>query len=210
MEFPNPKAVFIVGPSSCGKTTLCDALAVQYGIPTSRHIKEVARMVMRTQGFTRDDVGTFEMQNAIMRAQLAAEQQARREEEGILSKASPILFLSDRSAVDPMVYAGMDETAESRGRESRLFRSTEFQEVIVFYQRSLFILLPFVKEWVVDDGVRSLESPEKYSNRMRKILKDFKIPFVEFGATICNLETRIAMVNEYLKVQSDLYNTKNT
>lgn len=53
--------IFITGPSSTGKTFLCNALKARLrdmGILTY-HISEVARTVMREQGFTRKDVGTI-------------------------------------------------------------------------------------------------------------------------------------------------------
>ncbi|TFY59054.1 hypothetical protein EVG20_g7929 [Dentipellis fragilis] len=53
------RAIYIVGPSSTGKTTLCTALATHLGLPSALHITEVARTVMRSTSFTRADVGTL-------------------------------------------------------------------------------------------------------------------------------------------------------
>ena len=71
-------AIYVVGPSSTGKTTLCDALAATLGLPREVCISEIARTVMREQGFTRNDVGKLEMQKAIMDAQLKEDKSARR------------------------------------------------------------------------------------------------------------------------------------
>lgn len=49
------QAVFIVGPSSSGKTTLCNVSGTWRSSP-SRHIKEIAGAVMREQGFSRKEV----------------------------------------------------------------------------------------------------------------------------------------------------------
>ncbi|THH18766.1 hypothetical protein EW146_g2264 [Bondarzewia mesenterica] len=70
-------AIYIVGPSSTGKTTLCNALAARLGLSSTVCITEVARTVMRQQGFTRDDVARPEMQKAIMDAQLEHDKGAR-------------------------------------------------------------------------------------------------------------------------------------
>lgn len=85
MDSPTPShsarlitAIYLVGPSSAGKTTLCNALATTLGLPKEAHISEVARTVMRERGFTRDDVGKLEMQKAIMEAQLKEDRSARR------------------------------------------------------------------------------------------------------------------------------------
>lgn len=70
-------AIYIIGPSSAGKTTLCNALAASFGLPEEVCISEVARTVMRERGFTRSDVGKVEMQKAIMDAQLKEDRSAR-------------------------------------------------------------------------------------------------------------------------------------
>ena len=98
---PSQPAIFIVGPSSCGKTTLCNALADDLQLKPELYIQEMARVVMAGQGFTRDDIHTYAMQNAIMNAQLRAEKEAVRHQDAKLG----VLFLSDRSAVDPVIYA---------------------------------------------------------------------------------------------------------
>ena len=67
------EAIIVLGPSSSGKTTLCDALAEELCVPNTRYIKEIARTVMKTQGFSRKDTSSFDMQAAIMSAQAKAE-----------------------------------------------------------------------------------------------------------------------------------------
>lgn len=89
-------AIYIVGPSSAGKTTLCNALAASLNLPQKVCISEVARTVMRERGFTRNDVGKLEMQKAIMEAQLKEDRLARRhaiEAQGVCRG----IVLSDRS-----------------------------------------------------------------------------------------------------------------
>lgn len=128
------RAIFVLGPSSSGKSTLCDALARYLDLDRSRYVKEVARTVMREQGFTRKDINTYAMQQAIMEAQLKAEKQilARREDEGC------VVMLSDRSAVDPIVYATTSKSPGAEDMRRRLMKVECFQEILPFYRKSLF------------------------------------------------------------------------
>lgn len=90
---------------------------------------------MKSQGFNRDRVHEFAMQQAIMDAQLEAER-------AVLSMPRPedggqIFLLSDRSAVDPVVYA---EITGGSGRQdrARLLGTEGFQRALAFYRESLF------------------------------------------------------------------------
>ena len=137
---PAFEAVFVLGPSSSGKTTLCEALASALRIPPAQYIKEVARTVMKTHGFTRDDTDTYEMQHAIMTAQLRAEQIAMA---AVAQRNAHGLILSDRSAVDPIVYAGTSTASGAEERRQRLLHDDAFRTILPFYQRSLFGTLTF-------------------------------------------------------------------
>ena len=140
MSNPGPssqRAIFIVGPSSCGKTTLCDALAADLQLEPELYIQEMARVVMRTQGFTRKDTGTYEMQAAIMRAQLQAEIEVLAVRHAEAVQVRHIALLSDRSAVDPIVYASTAKTV-AEGTRTRLLHDGAFQANLALYKRSLF------------------------------------------------------------------------
>ena len=92
---------------------------------------------MKSQGFNRDRVHEFAMQQAIMDAQLEAER-------AVLSMPRPehgglISLLSDRSAVDPVVYAEIAGPGESgRQDRARLLGTEGFQRALAFYRESLF------------------------------------------------------------------------
>lgn len=171
----NVAAVYIIGPSSTGKTTLCNALAARLGLSEAVHITEVARTVMRKRGFTRDDVGRLEMQRAIMDAQIEQDMRARRAANDPGGRG---IVLSDRSAVDAVVYAALDG-ADSDSRT--LISSPNFQAVLPLYRRSLFVLLHPISEWMVDDGVRSLEDGQKCSRIFRNLLAELGIQYLELG-----------------------------
>ena len=98
------------------------------------YVREVARSVMKTQGFTRNDTGTYEMQAAIMHAQLQAEVEVLRHAGAV---ANDVVLLSDRSAIDPIVYASTAKTV-AEGTRSRLLLDQDFQAVLPVYRRSLF------------------------------------------------------------------------
>jgi cytidylate kinase len=146
--------IYIVGPSSTGKTTLCSALARRLGLGKSSYITEVARTVMRSRGFTRRDVGTLEMQKAIMEAQLAEEEKKRvmvDTAQGAQALGSRVL-LSDRSAVDAIVYAILtsQNKTEADDRWQILTSSGKFQSALPRYRQAKFWLLTPVPEWLVN------------------------------------------------------------
>ena len=131
------KAIFVLGPSSSGKSTLCDALARYLDLDRSRYVREVARTVMREQGFTRKDVDTYAMQHAIMAAQLKAEQKILESSEDSADEGC-VVMLSDRSAVDPIVYATTSRSPGGEDMRRKLMKNENFQGVLPFYRQSLF------------------------------------------------------------------------
>src|SRR5947207_768180 len=84
------------------KTTLVNALVQRLGFDVPV-ITEVARQVMQEKGYTREDVDSdsrerrFSIQEDIFNSQLEAESK-------ILDSETIASFLSDRSAIDPVVY----------------------------------------------------------------------------------------------------------
>ncbi|KIK70230.1 hypothetical protein GYMLUDRAFT_151096 [Collybiopsis luxurians FD-317 M1] len=190
------KAIYIIGPSSTGKTTLCNALAARLGLPSDMHITEVARTAMKEQNFSRADVNSLAMQQAIVKAQVSRDREAR--QKVIAGELTPAqsLVLSDRSAVDAVVYAALSEMIVKSGNTEALISSPEFQEVLPFYRsmQSTFVLLRPIPEWLVDDGVRSLEDGEKCYDMFVQILKRLEISFVDLGGGCRWIEERVAFV----------------
>ncbi|KIP05131.1 hypothetical protein PHLGIDRAFT_74753 [Phlebiopsis gigantea 11061_1 CR5-6] len=184
------RAIFVVGASSVGKTTLCRALAINLAVEPRRYIQETARHVMKACGFTRDHVHLYEMQHAIMTAQIEAEQAILLYDQG---SHDNVLLLSDRSAVDPIVYAKTAAVQDSAGNASRLRCDASFQSILPFYRGALF-----VTEWLEDDGVRSLEDPWKYNSHLCSTLTELDIPFIEISADMRNLKDRVEYVRGHL------------
>ena len=205
--------LYVVGPSSTGKSTLCKALFKHFitdsqsrswrsdgGCILPYAISEVARKVMRERQFTRDDVGTLEMQQAILEAQLKAEGDAL----AFLASSDPTrekVLLSDRCAIDALVYT---RKFVSEDAYKTLCETSEFQEALRRYRGErvkgndgacvLFILTLLVAEWLIDDGIRSVDEPEDILEEFRCVLNELEIPFVELGSEIMELSRRVEWV----------------
>jgi len=192
---PSRQAIYVVGPSATGKTTLCKALASRLDVKEPAFITEVARKVMRETGFSREDVGKLAMQLAILKAQVLADHQARA---AVAENASPVL-LSDRSAIDPIVYAYLSGDS-GPSLASVLLNTEEFNQVIEAYRRSKFVLLTPIPEWVVDDGVRSLGDGRACFGHFRYLLKELSIPYIEIDGSCRFLEERVSRVIGFAQV----------
>ncbi|KAI6122018.1 AAA domain-containing protein [Pisolithus sp. B1] len=191
----SPVQVYVVGPSSTGKTTLCNAVAKSVGLPTRCYITEVARQVMRSKGYTRADVSTVEMQRAIMLAQLEKEANAFACARWGNSEG---LILSDRSGIDPIVYAIMTakDEGEAHQKEEVLVNIPAFQMALRRYKEAIFLLLNPVEEWLVDDGVRNLDHHERCIKVFRQVLDKFGIKYQEMGAETKKIEDRVRLLEE--------------
>ncbi|TFK70693.1 hypothetical protein BDN72DRAFT_838638 [Pluteus cervinus] len=183
------KSIYIIGPSSTGKTTLCQALVRKLGLSEKAVVAEVARDVIKARGWTRDDVGKLELQEAILEAHIAQETRIR--EDGL-----DTVQLCDRSAVDPIVYAALlaANDTDVHTRTSFLIKKPEFQQVLDHYRQSVFVLLGPVPEWQVDDGVRLIYNQEGCFEWFRRILTRLEIPFRVVGQEMRNLEERVVAV----------------
>ncbi|THU86804.1 hypothetical protein K435DRAFT_731257 [Dendrothele bispora CBS 962.96] len=191
------KCIYLVGPSSTGKTTLCNALAAKLTLPKSCIVSEVAREVLRTQGFTRKDIGLLEMQRAIMEAHLKRESEASEEND---------ILLCDRSAIDPIAYAVLTTKDESHAKErmSILTSSGEFQMALERYRSSLFILLLPVEEWLEDDGIRSLEDQDRCAEVFKRVLGELGIEYKELGPNLKDLARRVDFVLNEISILEEL------
>ena len=155
-------------------------------------VMEVARRVMETQGYSRKDVGTLEMQQAIMDAHLEQEQKGW---------SCPIQ-ICDRSAIDPIVYAVLTapNEKEAKRRQDILVNSPNFQLALLTYRRSIFVLCAPVADWLEDDGIRLLEQQESCHEVFKKILTQLEIPFLEMGTQMRLLEERVTVAMGALKL----------
>jgi nicotinamide riboside kinase len=184
--------VYIIGPQSVGKTTLVNAVAGKLGGEVAI-IQEVARNVMREKGYSRIDVDSgdserkFDMQHDIFKAQV--------EKELALLKVGTN-FLSDRSAIDPIIY--LKHYSGDEGA-NRITSTDHWQKVRDRYSdpnSSLIVLLSPVEEFLVDDSIRyiarSLDDWHALASSFRSFLWEQKIPFVEIGKECKLIDERVA------------------
>ena len=203
---PRKVSIYVVGPSvsdattthcgylrrnhqSAGKTTLCNAIAQKLGIPKTAYVTEVARQVMKDKGYSRDTISSVQMQQDIMDAYFHREQELDELEEPIC--------LFDRSAMDAIVYALLTSKTqeEADARKAFLTSSNNFQKVLEKYRSpdTIVILLAPVAEWLVDDGIRSLESQADCSTIFKELLKSLGVNYHEFGCHMKFLHERVIM-----------------
>ncbi|KAJ7636651.1 AAA domain-containing protein [Roridomyces roridus] len=181
-----PVRIYVVGPSSTGKTTLCTAVAKRLGLVRGQFVTEVARKVIRELGLSRDNIGLLEMQEAIMRAHL--ERERENEDEAIQ--------LCDRSAIDPIVHAifTAKDPGEAEARKKSLVALPEFQRILPAYRSSVFILLGPVGDWLVDDGFRHMGDQTQVLAVFRSVLEELGIRYREIGPEMRFLEERTEFV----------------
>ncbi|KIM85766.1 hypothetical protein PILCRDRAFT_86904 [Piloderma croceum F 1598] len=186
-------AIYIIGPSSTGKTTLCSALSKALALEAPSYITEVARKVMRSKGFTREHVGKLEMQEAIMEAQLDAEMEGRMY---VAHRGQSQMLLSDRSAVDAIAYTILTSKNKEEAEYKRriLVGSPQFQLALSSYRQAIFILLTPVPEWLVDDGVRSMDDGHRCLAVFRQVLSELEIKYEEIGGNMKDLSDRVEFV----------------
>jgi nicotinamide riboside kinase len=152
-------------------------------IEGSAYVTEVARQVMKAKGYSRDTIGSLQMQEDIMEAHILREEESMRH----------TVRVCDRTAIDPIVYAILTsrDEEEARKRQNHLSGSDSFQKVLQRYRESIVILLKPVAEWLVDDGIRSTENKDKCLQIYRRLLKEMDIPYYELGKEIMFLPERV-------------------
>lgn len=160
------------------------AFAKRVGIDKDQVVSEIARDVMKARGFSRMDVGRLEMQEAILEAILERQEQI----------PTQLPTIHDRSAIDPVIYAMLTarDGEEATRRKEHLVCTEKFQSTLERYRHSIFILLKPVREWIMDDGVRSIEDLDKCYEIFRLMLKECGIQFREIGTEVGFLEERVA------------------
>lgn len=144
---------------------------------------------MKDKGYSRDTISSVQMQQDIMDAYF------HREEE--LDELEEPIRLFDRSAMDAIVYALLTSKTqeEANARKAFLTASDNFQKVLEKYRsiESIVILLHPVAEWLVDDGIRSLENHTDCSMIFKELLKSLKVNYHEFGCDTKFLHERVTV-----------------
>jgi len=129
------------------------------------------------------------MQKDIMEAYYAKEED--------LDTRNYHIRLFDRSAIDPIVYSILtsQNREEAQARKTLLVRTAAFAKALSKYKSkdSIVILLKTVPEWLVDDGVRSLERQDDCLKIFRELLAELQISYREFGEESKFLEERVTV-----------------
>ncbi|KAH0536278.1 hypothetical protein FGG08_006839 [Glutinoglossum americanum] len=171
MPGPSPntqlRSIYVVGAPSSGKTTLITALRSHPHLRSARFVTEVARTVLRNQKFQTSDIrasptASLELQRAILEAQLQAEMSSSSPSVSgspnapQVPRAESTLIVSDRSGIDPIVFAAMYGPP---GGARSLLESGTWHNLRSQMRTSLVVLCEPVEEWLRGDGVRLM--PER-------------------------------------------------
>jgi hypothetical protein len=142
----------------------------------------------------------FSMQRDILNAQLKAESE-------ILDSKTEATLLSDRCAIDPVVYLAHYSGAED---VRKITSTNDWQKVCRRYadiKRSLIILLLPVMEFLVDDNIRyvakSVQEWHALATTFQTLMKEEGIPFVEIGEECLEIQDRVAVVLEHSGVDQN-------
>ncbi|KAL4799012.1 AAA domain-containing protein [Aspergillus venezuelensis] len=188
-----PVSLYIIGAQCTGKTTLVralqEAISKQHPSLYLRIVSEVARTVLQEHNFTRDDIANsphraLQLQELILAAQFTEENK------------SPItdVTLSDRSGVDPIVYAINYGPPQSR---ALLENSLHWKYLRGRMRKALVILCPPRQEWLKDDGTRLMATPSEWEqthSTFIQVLEENEIPFQVIPRELEDLEARVKFV----------------
>ncbi|KAF2101258.1 hypothetical protein NA57DRAFT_72700 [Rhizodiscina lignyota] len=196
----DPKNIFVIGAQCTGKSTLVNGLEGHFSqslslAPSPSIIREVARSVLHKYGFTRDDIlnspeRALQLQEKILEAQFEAEG-------AILDDLTTKWYISDRSGLDPIVYAYLYVSEESA---QRLLASPIWTALESNMKGGLVILCEAGCSWLVDDGTRLMPKDDKDWERVdlafRMLLDMRDIEYILLPRDMKDLERRIEIVVE--------------
>ncbi|EHK43299.1 hypothetical protein TRIATDRAFT_225683, partial [Trichoderma atroviride IMI 206040] len=190
-----PKNIYIIGAQCTGKTSLVKALENAFreslGTTPPAIVKEVARSVLKTHGFTAKDITSdpgrcLQLQTLILEAQFSTEREA-------LAKNGWII--SDRSGMDPIIYASRHIGSEA---VELMVSSDYWKELRDRMSHSLVFVCETVEAWLVSDGVRlmprDLQDWSEYDEEFCRMLDSAGIHYQMIPRSMQNLEDRVAHV----------------
>lgn len=189
--------IYVVGAQNTGKTTLVNALEAAFAKNTleiqPRVIKEVARNVLIKHKFTARDIKTspsraFQLQELILKAQFDAER-------GVLEREE--WFISDRSAIDPIVYSRKYVTEDA---SIQLRQSAEWLQLEERMKDSLVIVCQAGADWLLNDGVRLMpenrEAWIQFDRLFCSCLDEWGFGYELVPCTLTDIDKRVEFVLE--------------
>jgi predicted ATPase len=207
------QCLYIIGAQCTGKTTLINALEEEFGRRETSSsegaallkpvvIREVARTVLREKQFTRHDITAspsraLQLQKHILDAQFAAEKAATGHE-------SPAAwYISDRSGLDPIVYAQLFVSEEAA---NDMLASKEWAELEHRMKVGVVMLCEAGCIWLTDDGTRLMpDGPEEWTridSAFRVQLAARGIRYTVVPKDMVSLQSRVKLVLEHLNQSS--------
>ena len=190
-----PSNIYIIGAQSTGKSTLVSQLEqhfenlVYQGPPIQKpHIlREVAREVLRKNGFTATDI-TESKERALKLQQLIIDAQCKAENE------IDTWYISDRSVLDALVYA------QRYGDSDQSLHSEKLKQSLERLRDGVVVLCEPVVEWLVKDGVRLMpETVVDWLDLHRRFcekLDALEIEYLLLQSNVLDIAERAAFVIE--------------
>lgn len=200
-------SIYVVGAQCTGKTTLVEALqeyftAKRSSISSEKVEKamtppplvftEVARTVLRQHNFTADDIVSSPAK-ALRFQKLILEAQERTE-----SAAGERWFISDRSGVDPVVYARR-YVGEAAAQD--LMKSDAWIGLKGRLKQSLIIVCEAGVDWLIDDGVRLMPQDQedwmKFHDMFCTTLDTLGLKYITIPRGLSDLGKRVDFVLQH-------------
>ena len=192
--------IYVIGAQSTGKTTLVAALATRFAQDSSDpdstgasqapfQLKEVARNVLRKHKFTAHDITSsktraLELQRLIIDAQATAE-----------AALDGIWYISDRSALDAVVYA---QQYVGANEAKSLMDGATWQALEDRMRAGLVIVCEPGGQWLIDDGVRLMPKDREEWFQLHEhflvLLDGMKIAYTVLSCDVARLDDRVDYV----------------
>jgi nicotinamide riboside kinase len=203
------RCLYIIGAQCTGKTTLVNALEEEFCRNDATHsqqevpskpvvIREVARAVLKEKQLSRDDITNspsraLELQKHILEAQLVAEKAA------IDVKNPTAWYISDRSGMDPIVYAQLFVG----GKEAdEMLASETWKELEHRMKAGVVMLCEAGCSWLTDDGTRlmppNLGQWMSIDSAFREQLAKRDIRYMVVPKDLLDIKARVKLVQEQL------------
>ncbi|KAE9986509.1 hypothetical protein EG328_005395 [Venturia inaequalis] len=185
---------YVIGAQCTGKSTLVNALDghVKATDPTPPAIiKEVARTVLQRYNYSADDIRAspdraLQLQKLILEAQHEAESQHKGN-----------LFISDRSGIDPVVYARIF-VGEEAARD--MMASQTWRDVEHNMRSARILVCEPVPAWLHDDGVRLMPTD---IDELNSLHQSFCQLLQELGMDFTVAPKEMTDINERVKLALD-------
>ena len=189
-----PRNIYIIGAQCTGKTTLLENLKNHYAQEQPNIISEVARGVIKELNFERENIvdspsQSFRLQKAILQAQF--------ERETLFRDTTTSWYISDRSGIDPIVYARYYVGVE---KADELLTSPYWTYLEQQMKASLVVLCEAGVHWLTDDGIRLMPKDEDdwitFGKAFHTLLEERNVRYIVIPNNLTEINDRAAAVVE--------------